>query len=59
MTDYKNSRQKKGNDMSNNEKYMFSALMLSTVLMMINIVAVTSGMADSFYSELTEWLNNL
>jgi len=45
--------------MSNNEKYMFSALMLSTVLMMINIVAVTSGMADSFYSELTEWLNNL
>jgi hypothetical protein len=45
--------------MSNNEKYMFSALMLSTVLMMINIVLVTSGIADGYYWQLTEWLNNL
>jgi hypothetical protein len=45
--------------MPNNEKYMFSALMLSTVVIIINIVAVTSGIADSYYTQLTEWLNNL
>ena len=45
--------------MTGNEKYMLSALMLSTVVIMINIVAVTSGVADSYYMQLTEWLNNL
>jgi hypothetical protein len=44
--------------MPNNEKYMFSALILSTVVIMINIVAVTSGIADSYYIQLTEWLNS-
>jgi len=45
--------------MSNHEKNLYIALMLSTVLMMINIVAVTSGIADSYYSQLTDWLNSL
>ena len=45
--------------MPGNEKYMLSALMLSTLVIMINIVAVASGVADSYYMQLTEWLNNL
>jgi hypothetical protein len=45
--------------MPNYEKYMYSALMLSTVIIIINIVAVTSGLADSYYTQLTEWLDNL
>lgn len=45
--------------MPSNEKYMLSALLLSTVVIIINIVAVSSGIADSYYTQLTEWLNNL
>jgi hypothetical protein len=45
--------------MSKEVMYMFSALLLSTVVMMINIVAVASGIADSYYVQLTEWLTDL
>ena len=45
--------------MSGNEKYMYSALLLSTVIIVINIVAVASGVADSYYAQLTDWLNSL
>jgi Co/Zn/Cd efflux system component len=59
MRGHNNSGQIKEHDMSNHEKNLYIALMLSTVLMMINIVAVTSGIADSYYSQLTDWLNSL
>lgn len=45
--------------MTKEGRYMFSVLMLSTVLMTLNIVAVSSGIADDYYSQLSEWLNNL
>jgi len=44
--------------MTNDNKQLFIALMLSTVVTMINIVAVSNGIADSYYSQLTDWLIN-
>lgn len=44
--------------MSSFEKHMFVALSIATVIMLLNIIAVTSGMAESYYYQLTVWLKD-
>jgi len=41
------------------EKHMLFALSLSAALMFLNIYAVTTGMADGYYSQVSEWLRPL
>ena len=45
--------------MNNSDKHIITALALSAILMLVNIIAVTNGMADAYYQEITNWLNNL
>jgi hypothetical protein len=45
--------------MNRYEKHMFIALGLATTLMLFNIFAVTTGMADGYYAQLSDWLRNL
>ena len=40
-------------------KHMILALSLSAFIMLLNIIAVTSGAADSIYTPLTSWLASL
>jgi len=35
---------------------LFTALFISTVLVAINIVAVSTGFADSYYAGIKEWV---
>jgi hypothetical protein len=41
------------------EKHMIVALTVSAFIMMLNIIAVTSGVADSVYSPITNWLSTV
>ncbi len=41
------------------EKHIFIALGISTVVMLLNIIAVTSGVADRYYSQVSQWLQPL
>ena len=45
--------------MSSFEKHMFAALSMSTVIMLLNIIAVSTGVADAYYSQLSNWLHSL
>ena len=45
--------------MTSYEKHMVFALGLSTVLIALNVYAVTEGMADGYYTQVTEWLRPL
>jgi len=45
--------------MTSFEKHMFVALSVCTVVMLLNIFAVTNGLADDYYSQISEWLRNL
>ena len=45
--------------MTDFEKRMFIALGVATVVMLLNIIAVTNGVADSFYSHINAWLFSL
>ncbi len=45
--------------MSKFEKNMIVALSFSTVMMLLNIAAVSSGVADSYYGQLSLWLQQL
>ena len=38
---------------------IYIALSVCTVVMLLNIVAVTTGVADAFYTPLTEWLGSV
>lgn len=41
------------------EKHMTIALALSTTFMLVNIIAVTTGVADAVYTPLSQWLMRL
>ena len=41
------------------EKHILIALSLCTFIMLLNVVAVTTGVADPFYTPITEWLKDL
>jgi hypothetical protein len=41
------------------EKHMIVALTVSAFVMLLNIIAVTSGVADSVYSPITSWLSTV
>jgi hypothetical protein len=41
------------------EKHMIVALTVSAFIMLLNIIAVTSGVADSVYSPITNWLSRV
>jgi hypothetical protein len=45
--------------MHNLEKHMAIVLGACTLIMVLNIIAVTTGVADQYYSQLTEWLNTV
>ena len=45
--------------MASFEKHMFIALSIATVAMLLNILAVTSGLADGYYSHINEWFGIL
>ena len=45
--------------MNRKDNYLITALALSAVLMLVNIIAVTNGAADGYYLEISNWLNNL
>ena len=45
--------------MNKSDKHILTALALSAVLMLVNIIAVTNGVADGYYLEISDWLNNL
>lgn len=45
--------------MPNSEKHLFVALALSALAMLVNIIAVTTGVADGYYSQLSSWLINI
>lgn len=45
--------------MTSFEKHMFIALSVSSVLMLLNIYAVTNGLADDYYSHISAWLGSL
>ena len=45
--------------MTSYEKHMILALSLAAALVALNIYAVTQGLADSYYAEVTEWLKPL
>ncbi len=49
----------KERSMADFEKRMLLALAIATVVMLLNIVAVTSGSADGYYAQITAWLRNL
>lgn len=36
---------------------MFTALLIATALVVLNIVAVTTGSADSYYLGIKEWID--
>ena len=38
---------------------LFTALSVSTMMLTLNIIAVTSGLADSYYAEIQRWLTSL
>ncbi|MCW8922492.1 MAG: hypothetical protein OQK69_02515 [Gammaproteobacteria bacterium] len=38
------------------DKIMSSALIASAVVVTLNVVAVTSGVADGFYTEIHNWI---
>jgi len=40
------------------EKHLVIALTVSTTLVLFNIIAVTSGTADTYYAELEHFLRN-
>ena len=41
------------------ERHLFIALALSTIVMLVNVFAITNGMADGFYYQITKWLTGL
>ena len=45
--------------MTSYEKHMVLALGLSAVFIALNVYAVTEGMADSYYAQVTKWLKPL
>jgi hypothetical protein len=45
--------------MSSFEKHIFIALSFSTVIMLLNIIAVTTGAADNYYGQISAWLRQL
>jgi len=45
--------------MSSHERHLFIALALSTIVMLVNVIAITNGMADDFYHNITNWLTGL
>jgi hypothetical protein len=36
---------------------IFIAVTISALVMLLNILAVTTGIADAFYAPLNQWLN--
>ena len=45
--------------MNRRDNYLITALAFSAILMLVNIIAVTNGMADGYYTVITDWLNNI
>ena len=45
--------------MTDFEKRIFIALGIAAVVMLLNIIAVTHGLADGFYANINEWLFSL
>ena len=41
------------------ERHLFTALALSTIVMLVNVFAISNGMADDFYYQITNWLTGL
>lgn len=41
------------------DKAMISALIISTLVVSLNIIAVTTGAADGFYAELQNWITEI
>ena len=42
--------------MASHEKHMIFALTLSAAFIIFNFYAVTAGVADGYYAQVTEWL---
>ena len=40
------------------DKFMISALIISTLVVTLNVVAVTSGAADGFYADVHNWITS-
>lgn len=40
----------------NQDKIMISALVISTLIVTLNVIAVTTGAADAFYADIQRWL---
>ena len=45
--------------MTSHDKHLIFALSLSAVFISFNFYAVTVGIADGYYSQVTEWLRPL
>ena len=41
------------------DKFMVSALIISTMVVSLNAIAVTTGAADSFYAEVQSWITSV
>ena len=41
------------------DKFMVAALVISTMVVTLNAIAVTTGAADGFYAEVQNWITGI